>query len=152
MFTEDELRKRTRLAAGRPFSLARTRRAIESISKLYGTKGYIDATIEPVMQVDDEKQQIDLTLNLSEGAQYRVGTLQTLGLDEAAKNRLADQLPPGHILDMSLLKSPWGEDDRYIEIRRNTREHTADVEIDVRKKRCDQNVAEAKQTPQPSPR
>jgi outer membrane protein assembly factor BamA len=150
VFTEDELRKRTRLTAGEPFSLARTRRTIESISRLYGTKGYIDLTIEPVMQVDDEKRQIDLTLKLSEGAQYRVGTLQTLGMDEAAKNRLADQLPPGHILDMSLLKSPRGEDDRYIEIRRS--EQTADVVVDIRKKRCDQNVAEANQTLQSSPR
>jgi outer membrane protein assembly factor BamA len=145
VFTEDELRKRARLTAGEPFSLARTRRAIESISRLYGTKGYIDVTIEPVMRVDDEKQQIDLTLKLSEEAQYRVGTLQTLGMDDAAKNRLADRLPPGHILDMSLLKSPRGEDDRYIEIRRNTRQHTADVVVDIRKKSCDQNVAEANQ-------
>ena len=145
VFTEDELRKRARLTAGEPFSLARTRKAIESISKLYGTKGYIDVTIEPVMRVDDEKQQIDLTFKLSEEAQYRVGTLEILGMDEAAKIRLADRLPPGRVLDMSLLKSPRGEDDRYIEIRRNTREHTADVLVDIRKKRCDQNVAETNQ-------
>ena len=145
VFTEDEFRKRAQLTAGEPFSLARTRRAIESIDRLYGTKGYIDATLEPVMRVDDEKQQIDLTLKLSEEAQYRVGTLKILGTDDAAKLRLADRLPPGRILDMSLLKSPRGEDDRNIEIRRNTREHTADVVVDVRKKRCDQNVAEANQ-------
>ncbi|HSS99367.1 MAG TPA: POTRA domain-containing protein, partial [Terriglobales bacterium] len=145
VFTEDELRKAARLTAGEPFSFAGTRRAIESISRLYGTKGYIDASIEPVMQVDDEKQQIDLTLKLSEEAQYRVRTLEILGMDDVAKNRLADRLPPGHILDMSLLKSPRGEDDRYIEIRRKTREHTADVVVDMRKKSCDQNVAEAYQ-------
>ena len=145
VFTEDELRRRARLTAGEPFSLARTRRAIESISKLYGTKGYIDVTVEPVMRVDDEKEQIDLTFKLSEEAQYRVGTLEILGMDDAAKIRLADRLPPGRVLDMSLLKSPRGEDDRYIEIRRNTREHTADVVVDIRKKRCAQNVAQANQ-------
>jgi len=145
VFTEDELRKRARLTIREPFSLARTRRAIESISRLYGTKGYIDVSIEPVMQVDDEKQQIDLTLKLSEEAQYRVGTLEILGMNEATKNRLADRLPPGHILDMSLLKSPRGEDDRYVEIRRNTGEHTADVVVDIRKKSCDQNVAQVNQ-------
>jgi outer membrane protein assembly factor BamA len=143
VFKEDELRKRARLTASEPFSLARTRRAIESIVSLYGTKGYVDATIEPVMRMDDEKQQIDLTLKLSEEAQYRVGTLEILGMDDAAKNRLAGRLPLGHILDMSVL-NPRGEDDRYIEIRRNTRELTADVVVDIRKKRCDQ-VAQANQ-------
>jgi len=63
VFTNDELKKQARLTSGEPFSLAGTRRAIESIARLYRTKGYIDATIEPVVQVDDEKQQIDLTSN-----------------------------------------------------------------------------------------
>jgi len=70
---------------------------------------------------------------LSEGLQYRVRTLEILGMDDAARNLLADRLPPGHILDMSLLKSLRDED---IEVRRNTHEHTVDITVDVRKRDC----------------
>jgi len=142
VFSNDELRKQARLTIGEPFSLAGTRSAIESIGRLYGTKGYIDETTEPVIQVDDEKQQIDLTFKLSEEAQYRVRTVEIHGMDDATKKRLADRLEPGRILDMSVLKSLRDEAERNVEIRRSTREHTVDIVVDVLKKSCVENAAQ----------
>jgi outer membrane protein assembly factor BamA len=44
VFPQDELRKLARLKTGEPFDVGKVRGTIESISKLYGTKGYIALT------------------------------------------------------------------------------------------------------------
>jgi hypothetical protein len=136
VFPQDALRRLVRLTIGEPFDVGKVRGTIESISKLYGTKGYIDMTIEPQMDVDDKKKQIDLTLRLSEEVQYRVGTVEISGLDKEAKNRLVSQLAPGSIFDRSALDSFLDEAGRNVTFNRHTRERTVDIVLDARKTGC----------------
>lgn len=139
-----ELRKQLPMT-GELFSLLQVRRAIESISRMYRTKGYIDLTIEPVMDADEENQKINLTLKLSEEVQYRVGSVKILGADDATKNRLTQQLALDSVFDMAVLDSLWAGDERSVEIRRHTRERTVGVTVDVHKKDCVQNVVQVSQ-------
>ena len=145
-FTQDDLRKQVRLLTGEIFDVAKIREAIESIVTLYSTKGYIDATIEPRMKFDDEKQQIDVMMKLSEEAQYLVGTVEILGVEDGAKNRLVARLHPGRIFDASILRSfveenvstlPDGAStERNVNLHRDTHERTVDIVLDVRRTGC----------------
>src|SRR5262249_41636547 len=103
---------------------------------LYRSKGYIDLTVEPVIDVDDENRRINITFKLTEEVQYRVGTVKILGADDATTNRLVEQLATGSVFDMSVLKNFEDKDGRSVEIRRHTRERIADIIVDVRKKDC----------------
>lgn len=149
VFTHADLRKQLPVT-GELFSLPKVRRAIESISRMYRAKGYIDLTVEPVIDVDDENRQINLTFKLSEEVQYRVGSVKIVGVDDATKNRLTNELAPDSVLDMSILESFRAEDDRAVEIRRHTRERIADIILDVRKKECVEtsSITEPRPTPQ----
>ena len=142
-FTQDDLRKRVRLVTGEIFDTVKIRDAIESIARLYSTRGHIDATIEPQINIDDEKQRIDLTMKVSEEAQYRIGTVEVLGVEGGARHRLVGQLEPGRIFDVSVLRSfleenastlPEGASiERNVGIHRRTRDRTVDIVLDVRK-------------------
>lgn len=132
VFDQAELRKKIRLKAGDPFSLAAILQGIEAVHKLYSTKGYIDAALEPQMDIDDEELQINLTMKVTEEA-HRVGSVEILGLDDAAKNRLMERLQPGRVFDMSVLKPFREMDERSVEIRRNVRDRTVNLVVDARK-------------------
>lgn len=136
VFPQDEVRKLARLKVGEPFDVGKVRGTIESISKLYATKGYIDVTIEPRFEIDDQKKQIDLTLTLSEEVQYRIGTVEISGLDNEAKNRLASQLAPGSIFDGSTLNNFLDEAGRNVTYNRHTAERTVDIVLDAGKSGC----------------
>lgn len=135
-FPQDDLRKQVRLMVGQPFDVAKVREAIESVERLYSAKGYIDATIEPQINIDDERQQIGLTMKVSEGAQYRVRTVKIYGVEDGAKNRLVDRLEPGRVFDASALTRFREDDERSVDIHRDTHDRTVDIVIDVRKTGC----------------
>jgi outer membrane translocation and assembly module TamA len=136
VFPQDELRKLVRLRTGEAFDVGKVRGTIEAISKLYGTKGYIDATIEPRFDLDDKKQQVDLTLKLSEEAQYRVGAVEIKGVDAETKNRLTSRLTPGSVFDSSSLESFLDDAGRNVTYDRHTPERTVDIELDAHKADC----------------
>ena len=136
VFPQDDLRKLVRLTTGERFDVGKVRGTIESISKLYSTKGYIDMTIEPRMEIDDKKQRIDLTLRLSEAVQYRVGTFEVSGLNNEAKNRLVSRLTQGSIFDRSALDSFLDEAGRNVAFNRHTGEQTVDIVLDASKTGC----------------
>jgi outer membrane translocation and assembly module TamA len=150
-FTQDDLPEHVRLVTGEIFDVAKVREAIESIERLYSAKGYIDATIEPQMKIDDEKQQIDLVMKLSEGVQYRVRTVEILGIEGKSKSRLVVLLEPGHVFDASVLRQflkqnvstlPAGVSvERNVTINRDTRDRTVDIVLDVRSKGCTESAA-----------
>jgi outer membrane translocation and assembly module TamA len=146
VFTEEELRKEVQLATGEIFDVAKIRDALDSIRRLYLAKGYIDLTIEPQMEIDDEKHQIALVLKVSEEAQYRVGTVEILGVEEKMKKRLAALLEPGEIFDVSALTRFMKENvsllpegataERDVYVRRDMQDRTVDITVDVRPRGC----------------
>jgi hypothetical protein len=90
--------------------------------------------------MDDKKQRIDLTLKLSEEAQYRVGTVEINGIDAETKNRLVSQLTPGNVFDASALESFLDDAGRNVTYDRHTREQTVDIALDTRKSGCSERA------------
>jgi hypothetical protein len=149
-FTEEDLRKKVQLATGEVFDVGKIRDTLDFIRRLYLAKGHIDATIEPQMEIDNEKHQIAVMLKLSEGTQYRVRDVEILGVEEKMKNRLAALLEPGAIFDAAALTRfikenasllPEGASlERNVYVRRDTPDRMVDITVDVRPRGCTEDA------------
>ena len=64
---------------GDVFSIAKLRKGMEQIRKLYGEFGYIDMVPEPDIQPQLGTDKIDLTINVDEGKQFFVRRIDFSG-------------------------------------------------------------------------
>jgi len=92
------------LQRGELFSTERVRTGLENLGRVYGREGYVDMTPEPETQVDEERGTIDLVVRIDQQAQYRVGSIEFLGVDSMTREKLIESLPkPGEVFDTTKL-------------------------------------------------
>jgi outer membrane protein assembly factor BamA len=75
----------------------------EAAKKLYSKSGYIEAKLLPEPVFDEASKQVHFRVTVTEGAQYRMGNFQVLGLPPAAVDHLKSRwrLKTGDIFDGS---------------------------------------------------
>ncbi len=76
------------LPTGQPADAVRLLQDIESVDKLYRSRGYMAVQIKPDAQLEDEKGTVHYAMNVIEGDLYKMGELEILGLDTQAKARM----------------------------------------------------------------
>lgn len=78
---------------------------LHSVQELYGTRGYVTATIKADAQFNDAGGAVTYGLAVSEGDLYHMGELEFRGLDNnlTARLRNAWKLRPGDVYDASYL-------------------------------------------------
>jgi len=86
---------------GEIFSREKIAVGLENLRATYGELGYINFTSVPDTKFDDENQLISLEIEFDEGKQFRVGSINVLGLDDSAREALLQSLPmrPGDIFN-----------------------------------------------------
>jgi hypothetical protein len=128
-FPSAELRNLVPLARGDVFNVSKIRQGLEAITKLYGSNGYVDATIEPDTQVDDDRPIIDLVLNIDEQSQYRIGKVLVVSTDTNVKSFVSANLKTGQVFNKEVIEQllrryksvlPADVSERDISIARNT--------------------------------
>lgn len=138
-FTATELRKYVQMGRGEFFNVSKVRQAMEELTKLYATRGYIDMVPQPEIQNDDDGGPIDLVLKIDEGKQYRVGKIQFLGMDGKAQNQLIPQLKPGEPYNSNLVDEvlkrnksvlPADASRQDMHLTRQTKEGVVDMHFD----------------------
>lgn len=88
--TTTEVAPLIHLPPGQPADAVRLLRDLESVSKLYRSRGFMMVQIKPDAQLDDEKSTVHYNLNVLEGDLYKMGELEILGLDTQAKARMQE--------------------------------------------------------------
>jgi outer membrane translocation and assembly module TamA len=81
------------ISDGDIFSREKIAEGLENLKKAYGEMGYINFTAVPDTKFDDEKKMIALDIDLDEGKQFYVSSVDVLGLDEPARQELLKELP-----------------------------------------------------------
>ena len=81
------------IADGDIFRREKIADGLESLRKAYGDLGYINFTSVPDAMFDDEKQLIDLDIDVDEGKQFLIGSISFLGLDETAQQEVLRDFP-----------------------------------------------------------
>jgi len=123
------------LQKGDVFSTERVRTGMEKLARVYGREGYIDMTPEPNTEVDEARRIIDLVVKIDEQVQYRVGSIDFLGVNAATREKLLESLPKtGEALDRDRLEeflraNQASEAD--VSIRRNNKAGTVAIVFDL---------------------
>jgi len=101
----DVLRGIIPLQRGEVFSVERVRKGLENLTRAYKQEGYVDMTAEPDTEIDEPGGTINLVLRISEQLQYRVGSIEFLGIDSVTREKLMEWLPkPGEVFDGTRLE------------------------------------------------
>jgi len=141
LFPLGELRQQIPLRDGDLFNVERIREGLDALRRLYGSKGYVDFTTEPRTEADTEHQTISLTIVLSEEKQYRVGSVEILGLDPGLESLLRSLIRLGEIFNHQVLNNfyeehksdlPPGASLEDDEVLRDVRNATVALRLDFR--------------------
>jgi len=104
-FPTETLDKMVRAEPGKPANTVRINDNLKDIQKLYGSRGYVTATIKANATFDNGASTVLLSLEVNEGSVYHMGELEFRGLDNSltAKLRNAWKIRPGEVYDATYL-------------------------------------------------
>lgn len=104
-FPAEKLQSLIHMIPGEPANAVQLQKDLEVVQKLYGTKGYLAASIAPRTQMDDSAATVAYTLEINEGDVFRMGELQLDGIDPGAADKLVAQwqMKKGDVFDSSYL-------------------------------------------------
>jgi outer membrane protein assembly factor BamA len=112
-FSSEELRQQFPLKRGDLFERGKVASGLQSLSKLYGTQGFLDwrAVLETKF---GSNATASLNISIQEGPQYHMGKLDVVADKEMAANLLAEwKLAEGDVYDRTYI-------DRFLEITRDS--------------------------------
>jgi outer membrane protein assembly factor BamA len=66
ILSEDEIKNTLGLASGTVFDEARVRKGFEDLKKIYSDRGYQNFTPLPVLNFDEQRKVVDITINIEE--------------------------------------------------------------------------------------
>lgn len=105
-FPADKIKALIHLKPGQPANAVQLGNDLDAVHKLYGTKGYLAAAVQPVPTFDDSTASVDYQLNVREGEQFHMGDLAVDGIDTSAADKLIAQwqIKKGDVFDDSYLQ------------------------------------------------
>jgi outer membrane protein assembly factor BamA len=83
-----DLQSMIHLSNGQPADAIRLDRDLIEVAKLYHTRGYMTARVNPKPQLDDAQSTVRYQLSVVEGDQFKMGEFEVAGLDSQARARL----------------------------------------------------------------
>jgi outer membrane protein insertion porin family len=140
-FPTDKLQKMVRAQPGEAVNMVRIDDNLKDVQKLYGSHGYVTATIAANAVFDDANSTAIIRLDVKEGFLYHMGDLEFRGLDNSltAKLRNAWKIRPGEVYDSTYLSEylpaaqkllPRNFDwDVSSHVTANQRDKTVDVDL-----------------------
>ncbi|MGC2821376.1 MAG: POTRA domain-containing protein [Candidatus Sulfotelmatobacter sp.] len=91
---------------GKPANTVQLEDDLRAVQELYGSRGYVTATIKADAQYDDQADTVDYLLLVTEGSVFHMGELEFRGIDNALTARLREawKIRPGDVYDATYLK------------------------------------------------
>ena len=76
-FSEEELRRQFEIVDGNIFDVEKIRKGLDEMRKLYANHGYINFTPVPDTTAADQTAAVSLAIDIDEGLQFRIGSLNS---------------------------------------------------------------------------
>ena len=86
--TEQELSAALGMKTGERADGIKIDKGLVSVSQAYGKRGYIEARLTAVPEFDDANRRVTYRYGVTEGGQFRMGTLEINGLSEALTEKI----------------------------------------------------------------
>ncbi len=101
-----ELQPLLHAKTGKPASTVQLEDDLRAVQELYGSRGYVTATIKADAEYDDQAATVDYLLLVTEGSVFHMGELEFRGIDNALTARLREawKIRPGDVYDATYLK------------------------------------------------
>ena len=140
-FPTETLQKMVRMEPGQTANTVRLGDNLKDIQKLYGSHGFVTATIKPEAEFDDAAGTVAIRLDVTEGPVFHMGELEFRGLDNSlmAKLRNAWKIRFGEVYDSTYLSEylpaahkllpPTLDWDVAPHVTANVRDKTVDVDL-----------------------
>lgn len=137
----DTLAKMVRLEPGQAANMVRLGDSLSEIQKLYGSKGFVTASITPQPSFDETAGSVAITLEVKEGPVFHMGDLEFRGLDNGltAKLRNAWKIRPGEVYNSTYLSEYLPAAQRLLpptldwevspHVTANVKDQTVDVDL-----------------------
>ena len=105
IFSEEELRALLRMREGDILDVEKIREALQSMNRLYGSRGYIDFVVTPLTDIDDDRGRISLIMEMDQQKQFRVGKIEIFGSNPAIEPLLRSKLHTGDAFNSQLIRN-----------------------------------------------
>jgi outer membrane protein assembly factor BamA len=137
----DTLAKMVRLEPGQAANMVRLGDSVSEIQKLYGSKGFVTASITPQPSFDETAGSVAITLEVKEGPVFHMGDLEFRGLDNGltAKLRNTWKIRPGEVYNSTYLSEYLPAAQRLLpptldwevspHVTANVKDQTVDVDL-----------------------
>ncbi|HZQ94734.1 MAG TPA: POTRA domain-containing protein [Candidatus Sulfotelmatobacter sp.] len=137
----DTLQKMVRAEPGQTANTVRIGDNLKDVQKLYGSRGYVTASITPQATFDDAAGTVSLRLEVKEGPVFHMGDLEFRGLDNSltAKLRNAWKIRPGEVYNSTYLSEYLPQAQKLLpptldwevspHVTANVRDKTVDVDL-----------------------
>jgi outer membrane protein insertion porin family len=102
----DDLQALLHAGTGQPANTVQLEEDLRAVQQLYGSRGYVTASIKANAAFDDAGGTVAYQLVVTEGPLYRMGELEFRGIDNnlTARLRAAWKIRPGDVYDSTYLK------------------------------------------------
>lgn len=102
----ETLRSLIHAKLSQPVDLVELDSDISTIKSLYGSRGYVAASIQPEPEINDKTSTARYVLHIDEGPAYKMGELEILGLDDHTLSRIQNDwtLRAGDTYDSSYVQ------------------------------------------------
>jgi outer membrane protein assembly factor BamA len=139
--TTETLQKMVHAEPGKPANTVRLGDDIKAIQTLYGSRGFLKATINPEARFDDASGTVILHMDVKEDSVYHMGELEFRGLDNSltAKLRSVWKIRAGEVYDATYLSDYLPQAQKLLpanldwevspHVTANIREKTVDVDL-----------------------
>jgi outer membrane protein insertion porin family len=140
-FPTEALQKMVRAEPGKPANTIRLADNLKDVQKLYGSRGFLTATIKPEASFDEAAGTVAMRLQVTEGPVYHMGELEFRGLDNSltAKLRNAWKIRFGEVYDSTYLSEYLSAANKLLppsldwevapHVTANVRDKTVDVDL-----------------------
>ncbi len=140
-FRAEELQKLVHMEPGLPANTVRLAEDLKEIQRLYGSRGFVTATLKGEAQFDDAAGTVAMVVNVKEGFEYHMGELEFRGLDNSQTARLHDawKIRPGDVYDATYLEQYLPEARKLltqtldwsvsVHVTANLRDKTVDIDL-----------------------
>ncbi len=105
-YTREELLKVLRLKPGMYYSAKRMRKDVMTLTDLYGAKGYVNADVRPLIDIDDDNHTVSLVYRIEKGKKYYVGRIEITGNVKTRDKVIRREIPlaEGDLMNTMYLK------------------------------------------------
>jgi len=140
-FSKDTLQALIYAPVGQPMNTVRLADGLAEVRTLYGSKGYIAATLKADATFDDVTSTVNMLIVVEENAVYHMGDLEFRGLDNSltARLRAAWKIRTGDVYDSTYLKQYLPQAQKLLpanldwdceaHVTGNVREKSVDVDL-----------------------